>query len=50
MWWGGEGNGDVQTGMEVNHHTLKRDITVRLRRDIRRRDAIELAIGHVKNN
>ena len=29
---------------------LKRDITQRLRRDIRRRSAIEPAIGHMKND
>ncbi len=32
------------------HPKLKRDITQRLRRDIRRRSAIEPAIGHMKND
>src|SRR5471030_303971 len=35
----------VQPGTEVYHHKLKRGITPRLRRDIRRRSAIEPAIG-----
>lgn len=41
---------EVQAGTKVYHHKLKRDITVRLRRDIRRRSAIEPAIGHMKND
>ena len=41
---------EVQTGTKVYHHKLKRDITGRLRRDIRRRSAIEPAIGHMKND
>jgi IS5 family transposase len=41
---------DVQAGTKVYHHKLKRDITERLRRDIRRRSAIEPAIGHMKND
>jgi len=41
---------DVQAGTKVYHHKLKRDITGRLRRDIRRRSAIEPAIGHMKND
>lgn len=40
----------VQAGTKVYHHKLKRDITERLRRDIRRRSAIEPAIGHMKND
>ena len=41
---------EVQAGTKVYHHKLKRDITERLRRDIRRRSAIEPAIGHMKND
>ena len=41
---------DVRQGTKVYHHKLKRDITPRLRRDIRRRSAIEPAIGHMKND
>ena len=41
---------DVPTGTKMYHHKLKRDITERLRRDIRRRSAIEPAIGHMKND
>jgi len=41
---------DVQAGTKVYHHKLKRDITGRLRRDIRRRSAIEPAIGHTNND
>src|SRR5471032_3006769 len=41
---------DVQAGTKVYHHKLKRDITERLRRDIRRRSAIEPTIGHMKND
>ena len=40
----------MQQGTQVYHHKLKRDITPRLRRDIRRRSAIEPAIGHMKND
>lgn len=39
---------DVQLGTKVYHSKLKRNITQRLRRDIRRRSAIEPAIGHMK--
>jgi len=41
---------DVQPGTRVYHPKLKRNITQRLRRDIRRRSAIEPAIGHMKND
>lgn len=41
---------EVQAGTKVYHHKLKRDITGRLRCDIRRRSAIEPAIGHMKND
>lgn len=41
---------DVQPGTKVYHPKLKRNITQRLRRDIRRRSAIEPAIGHMKND
>lgn len=41
---------DVPPGTKAYHHKLKRDITQRLRRDIRRRSAIEPAIGHMKND
>ena len=41
---------DVQTGTKVYYHKLKRDITGRLRRDIRRRSAVEPAIGYMKND
>jgi len=40
----------VQPGTKIYHHKLKRDITRCLRRDIRRRSAIEPAIGHMKND
>jgi IS5 family transposase len=40
---------EVQPGTKVYHPKLKRNITQRLRRDIRRRSAIEPAIGHMKN-
>jgi IS5 family transposase len=40
----------VQEGTQVFHQRLKRNITQRLRRDIRRRSAIEPAIGHMKND
>lgn len=40
----------VQPGTEVYHHKLRRGITPRLRRDVRRRSAIEPAIGHMKND
>jgi IS5 family transposase len=41
---------DLPTGTKMYHHKLKRGITERLRRDIRRRSAIEPAIGHMKND
>lgn len=41
---------EVQPGTKVYHPKLKRNITQRLRRDIRRRSAIEPAIGHMKND
>ncbi|HJT52139.1 MAG TPA: IS5 family transposase [Nitrosospira sp.] len=41
---------EVQPGTRVYHPKLKRNITQRLRRDIRRRSAIEPAIGHMKND
>ena len=41
---------EVQAGTKVYHHKLERGITGRLRRDIRRRSAIEPAIGHMKND
>ena len=40
----------VPTGIKVYHRKLKRGITARLKRDIRRRSAIEPAIGHMKND
>jgi IS5 family transposase len=40
----------VPTGVKVYHRKLKRGITARLKRDIRRRSAIEPAIGHMKND
>lgn len=40
----------VPTGIKVYHRKLKRSITARLKRDIRRRSAIEPAIGHMKND
>jgi transposase, IS5 family len=42
--------GAATTGIKVYHRKLKRGITARLRRDIRRRSAIEPAIGHMKND
>jgi IS5 family transposase len=39
----------VQEGIKVFHPWLKRKITPRLRRAIRRRSAIEPAIEHMKN-
>lgn len=41
---------EVQKGTALYHRKLKRDITARLRRDIKRRSAIEPAIGHMKND
>ena len=40
----------VPAGVKVYHRKLKRGITARLKRDIRRRSAIEPAIGHMKND
>jgi len=40
----------VPTGIKVYHRKLRRGITARLKRDIRRRSAIEPAIGHMKND
>ncbi len=37
-------------GIKMYHRKLKRGITARLKRDIRRRSAIEPAIGHMKND
>jgi transposase, IS5 family len=42
--------GAATTGIKVYHRKLKHGITARLRRDIRRRSAIEPAIGHMKND
>ncbi len=41
---------DVQAGTQVYHRNLNRGITRRLRRDIRRRSAIEPMIGHMKHD
>lgn len=41
--------GTTTTGVRVYHRKLKRGITPRLKRDIKRRSAIEPAIGHMKN-
>jgi IS5 family transposase len=40
----------VQDGIKVYHRKLKRGVTARLKRDIRRRSAIEPMIGHMKND
>lgn len=40
----------VPTGIKVYHRKLRRGITARLKRDIRRRSAIEPVIGHMKND
>lgn len=40
----------VPAGIKVYHRKLRRGITARLKRDIRRRSAIEPAIGHMKND
>ncbi len=40
----------VPVGVKVYHRKLKRGINARLKRDIRRRSAIEPAIGHMKND
>ena len=40
----------VPTGIKVYHRKLRHGITARLKRDIRRRSAIEPAIGHMKND
>ena len=40
----------IPVGVKVYHRKLKRGITTRLKRDIRRRSAIEPAIGHMKND
>jgi IS5 family transposase len=37
-------------GVKVYHRKLKRGITARIKRDVRRRSAIEPAIGHMKND
>jgi transposase, IS5 family len=37
-------------GVKLYHRKLKRGITARMKRDIRRRSAIEPAIGHMKND
>ena len=42
--------GAAAQGVKVYHCKLKRGITARLKRDIRRRSAIEPAIGHMKND
>ena len=39
----------IPAEVKVYHRKLKRGITARLKRDIRRRSAIEPAIGHMKN-
>lgn len=41
--------GTTTTGVRIYHRKLKRGITPRLKRDIKRRSAIEPAIGHMKN-
>lgn len=38
----------VPAGVKVYHRKLRRGITARLKRDIRRRSAIEPVIGHMK--
>lgn len=40
----------VPAGVKVYHRKLRRGITARLKRDIRRRSAIEPVIGHMKND
>jgi len=40
----------VPAGVKVYHRKLRRGITTRLKRDIRRRSAIEPVIGHMKND
>lgn len=40
----------VSPGIKIYHRKLTRGITSRLKRDIRRRSAIEPAIGHMKND
>ncbi|MGH9566613.1 MAG: IS5 family transposase, partial [Candidatus Angelobacter sp.] len=40
----------VPAGVKLYHRNLKRGITARLKRDIRRRSAIEPVIGHMKND
>lgn len=40
----------IPAGVKVYHRKLKRGITARIERDIRRRSAIEPAIGHMKND
>lgn len=40
----------IPSGIKIYHRKLRRGITARLKRDIRRRSAIEPAIGHMKND
>ena len=40
----------LPAGVKLYHRKLKRGITARLKRDIRRRSAIEPMIGHMKND
>ena len=40
----------LPAGVKLYHRKLRRGITARLKRDIRRRSAIEPAIGHMKND
>lgn len=40
----------ISSGIKVYHRKLRRGITARLKRDIRRRSAIEPTIGHMKND
>ncbi|MEO6563928.1 MAG: IS5/IS1182 family transposase, partial [Nitrosospira sp.] len=40
----------VPAGVKLYHRKLKRGITARLKRDMRRRSAIEPVIGHMKND
>ena len=40
----------LPAGVKLYHRKLKRGISARLKRDIRRRSAIEPAIGHMKND
>jgi len=40
----------LPAGVKAYHRKLKRGISARLKRDIRRRSAIEPAIGHMKND